>query len=239
VNFSVLGRETCATDLRGQAFQRFPDPGADAAVEDCKLLELMDRYTPGAGVVESRDDALIRTSPSEFDVLFFNYPGDGERTWSEAYEPEWLRTPEERRAGFVHAYVHPFIERVESGGFELILQYWFFYPTNDSGMDHEGDWEHINVVVSPRSMVEGGLSESVVSGILDGRITTDERGVGHPRWAHHDGRVRRGSTRHQARGLLLPRVRVALGLLQPERLPAPRGMAGRDRESPTGPLPAG
>jgi hypothetical protein len=133
----------------------------------------MDRYTPGAGVVESRDDALIRTSPSEFDVLFFNFPGEGARSWSEAYEPEWQRTPEERRAGFVHAYVHPFIERLENDGFELILQYWFFYPTNDSGMDHEGDWEHINVVVSPRSMVEGGLSESVVSGILDGRITTD------------------------------------------------------------------
>jgi hypothetical protein len=171
VNFSVLGREECPGNLRGRAFETSPAPGDDPAVEDCKLLELMERYTPGAGIVESRDQGLIRTSPSEFDVLYFNFPGDGEDTWAEAYEPEWERTPQERRDSFVHAYVHPFLSEMEDGGYELLLQYWFFYPTNDSGMDHEGDWEHINVAVSPRSMVEGALDRSTVADILEGRIS--------------------------------------------------------------------
>ena len=173
VNFSVLGREACPAGGVATAFDRAPLPGQDPAAEDCKLLALMERFTPGAGIVDSRDTRLIRTDPSEFDVLFFNFPGDGERTWEEAYEPEWNRTPEELRASFVHAYVHPFIAETEDGGYELILQYWFFYPTNDSGMDHEGDWEHINVVVSPRSMVEGGLDRGTVTSILEGRISTD------------------------------------------------------------------
>ena len=173
VNFSVLGQEACDPALRGNAFARYPDPGDDPAIEDCKLLELMDRFTPGAGIVESRDDKLIRGDPTTFDVLYFNFPGDGERTWVEAYEPEWERTPEERRPAFVHSYVHPFLTEIDAGGYELILQYWFFYPTNDSGMDHEGDWEHMNVVISPRSQVEAGLSGGVLSDILDGRISTD------------------------------------------------------------------
>jgi len=173
VNFSVLGGGTCDPSLRGSAFERFPEPGSDPAIEDCKLLELMDRFTPGAGFVDSRDDALTRADPTTFDALYFNFPGEGERTWSQAYEPEWERTPEDRRDGFVHSYVHPFLVEAEDGGYEVILQYWFFYPTNDSGMDHEGDWEHFNVVISPRSMVEGSLPAGVVADILDGRITTD------------------------------------------------------------------
>jgi len=51
-----------------------------------------------------------------------------------------------------------------------VLQYWFFYPTNDSGMDHEGDWEHLNVVVSPLSAVERGMSAQELERILDGSL---------------------------------------------------------------------
>jgi hypothetical protein len=31
---------------------------------------------------------------------------------------------------------------------EYIIQYWFFYPFNDFVNNHEGDWEHINVVIT-------------------------------------------------------------------------------------------
>jgi len=30
----------------------------------------------------------------------------------------------------------------------IVIQYWFFYPYNDWVMNHEGDWEHINVVLA-------------------------------------------------------------------------------------------
>ncbi len=173
INFSVLGGAECDPTLRNNALDLYAEATQDPAIEDCKLLELMDRYTPGAGFVVTRDDALVRSHPSLFDVLYFNFPGEGAKTWPQAYEGEWERTPEERRASFVHAYVHPFIQEIE-GAYELILQYWFFYPTNDSGMDHEGDWEHINVVVSPRSMVTGPLSAPTVGQVLDGTLSADD-----------------------------------------------------------------
>lgn len=31
---------------------------------------------------------------------------------------------------------------------KFVLQYWFFYPFNDWVSDHEGDWEHVNVIVT-------------------------------------------------------------------------------------------
>jgi hypothetical protein len=173
INFSALGAASCPQSRRGTGFDTSPEPSSDPVVEDCKLLELMEQYTPGAGVIASRDDALVRPTPSYFDVIYFNFPGDGEDTWETAYEPEWERTPESRRAGFVHSYVHPFLRRIDDGGYELLLQYWFFYPTNDSGMDHEGDWEHINVAVSPRSMVQRGLDAGTVEAILNGTILSD------------------------------------------------------------------
>lgn len=33
-------------------------------------------------------------------------------------------------------------------GSQYVIQYWFFYPFNDFINDHEGDWEHINVILN-------------------------------------------------------------------------------------------
>ncbi len=40
-------------------------------------------------------------------------------------------------------YTHCFVDNDRP-----VIQYWFFYPYNDWGGDHEGDWEHINVKVT-------------------------------------------------------------------------------------------
>ena len=40
-------------------------------------------------------------------------------------------------------YSHVFVHNGET-----VIQYWFFYPFNNFVNDHEGDWEHINVVVT-------------------------------------------------------------------------------------------
>jgi|GEM_PF-1028624 len=49
-----------------------------------------------------------------------------------------------RGSSFDHTvYAHLFTH-----GGEYIIQYWFFYPFNDFVNDHEGDWEHINVVIT-------------------------------------------------------------------------------------------
>jgi len=43
---------------------------------------------------------------------------------------------------YAHLFTHEGAE-----GTEYVIQYWFFYPFNDFINDHEGDWEHINVVI--------------------------------------------------------------------------------------------
>jgi hypothetical protein len=42
-----------------------------------------------------------------------------------------------------------------------VIQYWFFYPFNDWGNDHEGDWEHINVRISGLSPNTSELDEVI------------------------------------------------------------------------------
>ena len=182
INFSALGRAECGADAPDSVLAAHPRATTDGALEDCKLLELLDRYSPLGTQKRTVAETLVRQRPSLFHVLFFNFPGDGAANWADAYAPEYEQTPAERRPAFPHSYVHPFIREVpveETSGdgprYELILQYWFFYPTNDSGMNHEGDWEHINVVVSPRSIVERPLSRDEVQRILAGDIpATDD-----------------------------------------------------------------
>jgi hypothetical protein len=41
-------------------------------------------------------------------------------------------------------WVHPFLDATR----RVVLQYWYFYPFNDYMSDHEGDWEHVNVVLN-------------------------------------------------------------------------------------------
>jgi len=40
-----------------------------------------------------------------------------------------------------------------------VIQYWFFYPFNDWGDDHEGDWEHINVKLNSADLARSGVDE--------------------------------------------------------------------------------
>lgn len=74
--------------------------------------------------------------------------------------------------GYAKAFVQPFINEVRSPSFEppryeLVLQYWFFYPYNDAGNTHEGDWEHINVVVTPRKQGMDPLTIAVMGQLLE------------------------------------------------------------------------
>lgn len=180
INFSALGQGACPDSLRGRAFEARPQPSSDGAVEDCKVLELMDRFSPGGGEVRPLDESLVRGRPNLVSVAFFNMPGEGERTWKGVVVDEYERTPPARRGSFPHSFIHPFLARRfgDDGallGYELTLQYWFYYPYNDSGMNHEGDWEHINVTIAPRSLVDQPLSRDVVTRILDGSLpATDD-----------------------------------------------------------------
>ena len=106
--------------------------------------------------------------------MYFDLPGEGPESWRNYYTNEFTKQLESKYKSALKNYVHPFIldyyDEVtqELLGYELILQYWFFYAYNDGGNDHEGDWEHINVVVSPLSKVEGYLTEDEIEELLNG-----------------------------------------------------------------------
>jgi len=179
VDFSALGGESCPTSLPNGKGGQLP---SKSAAEDCKLVEILDEFAPGGPPPTVSGESHVRPRPDLAEVMFFDFPGEGPGTWEKAYKPEYEATPEQKRRFFPHAYVHPFLrdvrdEQGQSRGYELILQYWFFYPSNDSGNNHEGDWEHMNVVVAPRSMVEAPLPAATIQRILSGELTV---GAGSP-----------------------------------------------------------
>lgn len=179
IDFAKLGRGSCSSSGDAGLTPRSSETFV-GGLEDCKLRELLAEFSPWAPGNRRLTHPLVRARPDQFSVLFFNFPGEGAGTWKKAYRAEYEKTPVARRAGFPHAYVHPFLERVEneegsSVGYELVLQYWFFYPTNDGGNNHEGDWEHLNVLIAPRSRVKQALSAETVQGILTGELpATDD-----------------------------------------------------------------
>jgi len=115
--------------------------------------------------------------------MHFDFPGQDEKTWKAAYESVFTLALRRQFQSFAKNYVHPFIfedpaRKAEASRYELVLQYWFFYPTDDGGNNHEGDWEHINVIVSP--LAHGGrmLSAGEIGSVLNGRGLDEGDGEG-------------------------------------------------------------
>ena len=81
----------------------------------------------------------------------FEYPGNGDRDDESEGKDSWYdyynSTTHPKRGDhpdFPHtAYVHIFDE-----GGQVVIQYYYFYPFNDFQNDHEGDWPHVNVLVT-------------------------------------------------------------------------------------------
>jgi len=128
--------------------------GADTT-PDRRLLDLVERFAPDPPppAVAPRPDLDLHH------VLYFDMPGEGPTSWNREFEGSVHGSIARKYIGFAKAFVHPFIaetrgESFEPPRYELVLQYWFFYPYNDAGNTHEGDWEHINVVVTPRGSRE-------------------------------------------------------------------------------------
>jgi hypothetical protein len=72
---------------------------------------------------------------------------DGLSDWRRRWRAAADKTPTQ--------YAHVFwLDRARG---ELVVQYWFFYPFNEWINHHEGDWEHINVIVrGPTQLASAG-----------------------------------------------------------------------------------
>ncbi len=141
--------------------------------DDFLLLSLVREFHPDHPANEFFNTAKKAPERQLFKVIYFDFPGHDEKSWKAEYENEFSRRLRLNYQTFVKTYVHPFICQVSSDsqgstGYEFVVQYWFFYPFNDGGNNHEGDWEHINVVISPLNRVEELLSESEIRNILLG-----------------------------------------------------------------------
>jgi opacity protein-like surface antigen len=81
------------------------------------------------------------SDPTSLVSAYFDFPGRSPSEWWSAYAR--LRSgPDSARWAEPTVFAHPFFD----GENRLIIQYWYFYPFNDYLGNHEGDWEHLNVV---------------------------------------------------------------------------------------------
>ena len=125
LDFARIGEVACGESDPHRALETHPDPTTDPAIEDCKLLSLLDRFGPGGTPPEPAGDPNVKSRPELVDVLFFDFPGEGPATWKAGYEPEYRKSSEEVQRSFPHAYVHPFLRSVvdEAGrtiGYEFV-----------------------------------------------------------------------------------------------------------------------
>src|SRR5438067_233448 len=141
---------------------------AGDSTPDCRLVELVDRFAPAPppAVSPPRPDLDVHY------VMYFDFPGQDPASWNREFEGSVHGAIARKYVGYAKAFVHPFINEVKRPGFEppryeLVLQYWFFYPYNDAGNVHEGDWEHINVVVTSRQQGAEPLSAATIRGLLE------------------------------------------------------------------------
>jgi hypothetical protein len=143
-----------------------------------KLLSLFRRYHPLHPQSPSLSAASTGSETEQLQVLYFDFPGQDEKSWREEYEKLLSQRDEGGLPDPVLTYVHPFICEIKNphdslSGYEIILQYWFFYPFNDGGNNHEGDWEHINVAVSPVSRMESPMNGDDIRSVLRGSGLSD------------------------------------------------------------------
>jgi len=164
--FSLL--DSTSVDLATLESHPCPVPGTESN-DDCRLLGLIERLGPNRSPIEP--EAVSRAEEETFTIVHLDMPGFDEKTWKDNYWPADGAGKRPDLVGSERVFAHPFIAEYPSaeGGrseYELVIQYWFFYPANDGPNNHEGDWEHINVIPARRSTVDRRLTASEVEALL-------------------------------------------------------------------------
>lgn len=87
----------------------------------------------------------------EMAAWYFDYPGSSPKEWWREYA-RFRTGPDSARWNQPTVYAHPFVDPAG----QLVIQYWYFYPFNDFIGNHEGDWEHVNVVLTKDNRAVAG-----------------------------------------------------------------------------------
>jgi hypothetical protein len=142
--------------------------------DDCLVASLVNDFHPFTPASALERAQAIGNTSEPFRVLYLDFPGGSAQEWKEIYQDPHTGKLRPEMRDWARVYMHPFISESGPEGdaerYELVLQYWFFYPTNDGGNNHIGDWEHLNVIISPRDRVTRLLSAAEVTAMLDGEL---------------------------------------------------------------------
>lgn len=142
---------------------------------DCRLVALLDAFDPLApGPTRS-----VKPDSTRFTVMFYDFPAEDPETWRREYVDQVSGHLPRAYADFAGINAHPFVveNRGNDGGeigYEFVIQYWFFYPFNDGGNNHEGDWEHINVLITPLDKIGEWMTADDIRRILNGGGLSDD-----------------------------------------------------------------
>lgn len=118
-------------------------------------LVMKDLVIPGF-VIEG--DNVIPLNPPTIYILVPHFEwGELGQTRPSSWFPSWDQAiaTHANESRYVNGTTYVDLFHAPSG--ELVIQYWFFYPFNNSGNRHEGDWEHINVVVSSENVADARI----------------------------------------------------------------------------------
>ena len=83
--------------------------------------------------------------------IYFDYPGDDEDSWYDAYFPEDGEDDSHAGSSFGNTVYARVFERPEhslDGNGAVVIKYFSFFPFNHWANKHEGDWQKINVIVT-------------------------------------------------------------------------------------------
>ncbi len=133
------------------------------------IKKYLHQYRPDNPHLPSMQHLVKR---KEFSIFFINLPGHNPKTWRKAFKDSNTDALKTRYRKYAGIFSHPFVIEIPPGTksperFEFVIQYWFYYPYNSGGNNHEGDWEHINVVVSPVDKVTGYLTAEGVRKLIN------------------------------------------------------------------------
>ena len=148
---------------------------SDGTIADCGLLRLLRRFAPGERPAPEPPAAEDHEAYS----MYFDFPGEDPASWAKEYEGTAQGAPSRKLVGWAKSFVKPFIVSLPIGAdgverYEFVLQYWFFYPYNDAGNVHEGDMEHLNVVITTRELWDRSPTAEQIKPLIEGTVPLDQ-----------------------------------------------------------------
>jgi hypothetical protein len=185
VDFAALARAPCGSASPARNAARPSDPH-----DDCRLLDLLHRFGPGGSAADTAAHTAEAPEQDLLHIFYFDFPGQDAASWKAEFENLVSGELPRRYETFAKVYAHPFIHEVADGlevgaAYEFVLQYWFFYPYNDSGNKHEGDWEHVNVVAGLRDHPGAPLNAAELRDLLAGTVSQDRLVIGRVEYYFH------------------------------------------------------